>query len=216
MKLLFDLDGTLTDAGPGITRCVQHALGALGRSVPSASELGWCLGPPLQVSFAELLGSSVPELIDQAIALYRERFVEVGMFENTVYPGVREGLERLSGAGHQLFIATSKPHVYARQILGHFDLLRLFAAVYGSELSGEHGDKSELIRYLLEREGCDGDACMVGDRRHDVEGAHANGLDAVGVLWGYGSRAELEKAGADALVESMPELVEWAGRRTGG
>lgn len=216
MKLLFDLDGTLTDAGPGITRCIQHALGGLGRPVPSALELAWCLGPPLQVSFAELLGNSDPGLIGQALTLYRTRFVAVGMFENSVYPGVRDGLERLSEAGHRLYVATSKPHAYARKILAHFDLLGLFAAVYGSELSGRHGDKASLIRHLLDTEGRDGDPCMVGDRRHDVEGAHANGLGAVGVLWGYGSRAELEEAGADVLVESIPELVEWAGRPTRG
>ena len=213
MKLLFDLDGTLTDAGPGITLCIQHALRSLGRPVPPAAELTWCVGPPLQVSFGELLGNSAPHLMHEAIALYREHFVEVGMFENAVYPGVREGLERLSEAGHQLCIATSKPHVYARQILEYFEVLRLFAAVYGSELSGERGDKASLIRHLLEKEGRDGDPCMVGDRRHDVEGAHANGLDAVGVLWGYGGRAELDEAGADVLVESMPQLVEWASRR---
>jgi phosphoglycolate phosphatase len=206
--LLFDLDGTLTDAAPGITRCIQHALEGLGRSVPAESELRWALGPPLQVSFAELLGSHDPDPIAQAIALYRDRFVDVGMFENSVYPGVREGLERLAEAGHRLLIATSKPHVFARRILAHFDLLPLFAAVYGAELTGEHGDKASLIRHLLDTEGRDGDACMIGDRRHDVEGAHANGLRAVGVLWGYGSRAELEEAGAEVLVESMPELVD--------
>jgi phosphoglycolate phosphatase len=212
LKLLFDLDGTLTDAGPGITRCIQHALRGLGRPVPSATELGWCLGPPLQASFATLLDNSQPDLVRQAMALYRERFVEVGMFENSVYPGVREGLERLAEAGHRLCVATSKPRVYARQILAHFDLLPLFAAVYGSELSGANGDKTSLIQHLLDSEGRGGNPCMVGDRRHDVEGAHANGLSAVGVLWGYGSRAELQEAGADVLVESVPDLVEWAGR----
>jgi phosphoglycolate phosphatase len=174
------------------------------------------VGPPLQVTFAELLGRSTSDLVDQALALYRERFVEVGMFENAVYPGVREGLERLAEAGHQLRVATSKPHAYARQILEHFDLLRLFPAVYGSELSGKHGDKASLIHHLLETEGRDGDPRMIGDRRHDVEGAHANSLGAIGVLWGYGSRTELQEAGADVLVESMAELVEWAGRPTSG
>ncbi len=214
VKLLFDLDGTLTDAAPGITRCIQHALGCLGWPIPSASALAWCLGPPLQVSFEKLLGVSEPALISQAMALYRERFVDAGMFENSVYPGLRDGLEELSNAGHRLCIATSKPHVYARQILAHFDLLRFFAAVYGSELSGKHSDKASLIRHLLDTEGRDGDPWMVGDRRHDVEGAHANGLGAVGVLWGYGSRAELEEAGADVLVESIRDLVEWAGHPT--
>lgn len=216
MRLLFDLDGTLTDSGCGVTRCVQHALERLGRTVPSASELAWCVGPPLKDCFAELLGSSNPDLIDHALALYRKRFVDAGMFENRVYPGVHEGLRQLSRAGHQLRVTTSKPHVYARQILAHYQLLELFTSVYGSELSGEHADKVSLIRQILDAEGRDGDSHMIGDRRHDVEGAHANGLGAVGVLWGYGSRAELEKAGADVLVESMAELVEWAGRPTRG
>jgi phosphoglycolate phosphatase len=216
VRLLFDLDGTLTDAGPGITRCIRHALGRLGRPVPSASQLAWCVGPPLMGSFAELLGSSDRGLVDQAMAIYRERFVEVGMFENAVYPGVRDGLVRLSEVGHALWVATSKPHVYARRILEHFNLLGLFAGVYGSELTGEHADKVSLIRHLLDAEGRDGGWYMVGDRRHDVEGAHANGVGAVGVLWGYGTKAELEEAGADVLVGSMADLVEWAGRPTSG
>lgn len=209
VKLLFDLDGTLTDSGPGITRSIQHALVGLGRPAPSPSELSWCLGPPLQTSFPDLLGSSDPDLIAQAIALYRERYVAIGMFENAVYPGVRDALEQLSEEGHRLVVATSKPRVNARRILEHFDLLHLFGAVYGSELSGAHADKTSLIRHVLEVEGRDGDACMVGDRRHDVEGARANELTAVGVLWGYGSRAELEEAGADPIVGSVPELVAW-------
>ena len=211
MKLLFDLDGTLTDPGRGITRCVQHALVRLGRPAPPASDLAWCVGPPLRESFAELLGSSEPRLISEALAHYRERFASVGMFENAVYPDVREGLVQLRGAGHRLWVATSKPHVYAREILAHFDLLQMFAAVHGSELSGERGDKVALIRHVLDVERFDTRPCMVGDRRHDVEGAHANGLEAIGVLWGYGTRAELEAAGADALVASMPELVERVG-----
>ena len=113
-------------------------------------------------------------------------------------------------------MVTSKPHVYARAILTHFDLLQMFVGVYGSELSGERADKAALLGHVLDVEGRDGRTCMVGDRRHDVAGAHANGLEAIGVLWGYGSRAELEEAGAEVLVASMSELVEWAGRSSGG
>jgi phosphoglycolate phosphatase len=211
VRLLFDLDGTLTDPGRGITRCIQHALEGLGRSAPPAADLAWCVGPPLRESLAQLLGTSDASLIEQAVALYRERFSSVGMYENAVYSGVREGLLDLRRDGHQLWVATSKPHVYARQILAHFGLLPMFVAVYGSELSGERTDKPLLIRHLLGAERWDEPPCMVGDRRHDVEGAHANGLRAIGVLWGYGSRAELEAAGADVLVACMPQLVEWAG-----
>jgi phosphoglycolate phosphatase len=212
MNLLFDLDGTLTDPGLGITRCLQHALSALGTAVPSSPELRWCVGPPLRGSFARLLGSSDPEMLDRAIGLYRERFVSVGMFENAVYPGVVAGLGQLKSAGHQLWVATSKPHVYARKILDHFGLSDAFVSIYGSELSGENGDKADLIRHVLFTERFEEQPRMVGDRRHDIEGAHANGLLAVGVLGGYGSRTELETAGADMLVDSMEQLCEWAGR----
>jgi phosphoglycolate phosphatase len=212
MNLLLDLDGTLTDPGLGITRCLQHALSALGAAAPSTRELSWCVGPPLRESFAKLLGDSDPEVLDRAIGLYRERFVSVGMFENAVYPGVAAGLGELKSAGHQMWVVTSKPHVYARKILDHFALSDAFASVYGSELSGENGDKAELIRHVLSTERFKDLPVMVGDRRHDIEGAHANGLLGVGVLWGYGSRPELEAAGADRLVESMEQLCKWAGR----
>jgi len=211
VRLLFDLDGTLTDSGRGITRCIQHALMRFGRPAPPASDLAWCVGPPLRETFARLLGTTDVSLLEHALELYRERFVSVGMFENAVYPGVREGLLQLYEAGHQMWVVTSKPHVYARQILAHFDLLPRFVAVYGAELSGERSDKVSLVSHVLAAERGDTRTCMVGDRRHDVEGAHANGLEAIGALWGYGGRAELEAAGADALVASMRELVEWAG-----
>lgn len=216
MNLLLDLDGTITDPGLGIARCLQHALSALGAAVPSARELTWCVGPPLRATFAQLLGNSDPEVLDRAIGLYRERFVSVGMFENAVYPGVAAGLAQLKDAGHQLWVVTSKPHVYARRILDHFGLSGAFVSVYGSELSGENSDKAELIRHVLAAERFEGQPQMVGDRRHDIEAAHANELRGVGVLWGYGSRSELELAGADMLVESMEQLCEWAGRPTIG
>jgi phosphoglycolate phosphatase len=215
VRLLFDLDGTLTDPGCGISRCLQYALAGLGRPAPPASDLTWCVGPPLRQSLAQLLGTSEASLIDHALVLYRERFAAVGMFENRMYPDVREGLVQLCDAGHQLSVVTSKPHVYAREILAHFDLLQMFVAVYGSELTGERADKVSLLRHLLRAERCDPRPQMVGDRQHDVEGAHANGLAAIGVLWGYGSKVELEAAGADVLVASMPELVEWAARQGG-
>jgi phosphoglycolate phosphatase len=163
-----------------------------------------------------LLENSDPEMLDRAIGLYRERFVSVGMFENAVYPGVVAGLGHLENVGHQLWVVTSKPHVYARKILGHFGLSDAFVSVYGSELCGENADKAELIRHVLSTERFEERPKMVGDRRHDIEAAHANGLLGVGVLWGYGSRAELDAAGADVLVESMEQLCEWAGRPTIG
>jgi phosphoglycolate phosphatase len=210
LNLLVDLDGTLTDPGLGIARCLQHALSALGRPIPPAPELSWCVGPPLRDSFTKLLGTSDPEELGRAIGLYRERFVSMGMFENTVYPGVVAGLERLRMAGHQLRVVTSKPHVYARKILDHFGLSDAFVSIHGPELSGENADKADLIRHVVSTERFEDRPWMVGDRRHDIEAAHANMLAGVGVLWGYGSRVELEAAGADALVESMEQLCEWA------
>jgi phosphoglycolate phosphatase len=210
MNLLFDLDGTLTDPGVGITRCVQHALSALGKPIPPA--LSWCVGPPLRDTFAQLLRDPDPEEIERAIGLYRERFTSVGMFENAVYPDVVVGLQALRDAGHQLRVVTSKPHVYARRILDHFALSDAFLSIHGSELSGEFGDKADLLRHVLATETFLERPHMVGDRRHDIEAAHANHLLGVGVLWGYGSRSELEAARADALIQSMEELCEWAGR----
>lgn len=207
MNIFFDLDGTLTDPGPGITRCIQHALEGLGRPVPEPESLRRCVGPPLQNSFAELLGTRDDALVAEAIRLYRERFVTAGMFENSVYADVPEGLETLRRDGHRLWVVTSKPHVYARQIVEHFGLSAFFERIYGSELSGDNSDKGQLIRIaLVQEELSPGQVRMVGDRRQDIEGARANGVEAIGVLWGYGSEDELIAAAADRVVASMAEL----------
>ncbi len=207
-SILFDLDGTLTDPAEGITGCLRFALERLGRPVPPEADLRACIGPPLQTTLPALLGSDEPALAREALALYRERFGGVGKFENQVYPGIPEALEGLRAAGHRLFVATSKPAVYAADILAHFGLREFFAGVYGSELSGERSDKAELIAYLLAREALEPAACvMVGDRRHDVEGALRNGVACVGVLWGYGSRDELRAAGAPVLAERPADIL---------
>lgn len=209
MDILFDLDGTLTDPVVGITRCIQHALVSLGRAAPDLDGLRRCVGPPLQDSFAELLETTDEALLADAIRLYRERFKPVGMFENSVYPDVPEGLETLRAQGHRLWVATSKPHVFAREIVEHFGLARFFERVHGSELSGVNADKGELIRYVLAEEGISpGHAWMVGDRMHDVLGARRNGVEAIGVLWGYGSEEELRAAAPRRIVASMAELCE--------
>jgi phosphoglycolate phosphatase len=201
--LLFDLDGTLTDPGPGITGCLAHALTLLGRDVPSEEVLRSCVGPPLQTTFPALLGEPPGEspLTDRAIALYRERFVEIGMYENAVYPGIPELLARLRDAGCRLYIATAKPTVFARTIVRHFGIEPYFTGVYGSELSGERSDKAELVTHLLAQEGIPGEsAIMIGDRKYDMHAAASCGLRAsVGVTYGYGSADELWEAGADAL-----------------
>lgn len=203
--LLFDLDGTLTDPREGITRCVRHALSAVGAAVPHDEELVRWIGPPLHQSFRDYLGED--EVVARAVEAYRARFAERGMFENRVYLGVPEALAELRGRGWTLFVATSKPAVFARKILEHFGLSAYFAGVYGSELSGERSDKAELIAHLLATEGVTS-ACatMIGDRAHDVLGARRNDVRALGVLWGYGSRTELQEAGADAVFASIAEL----------
>lgn len=205
--VLFDLDGTLTDPKPGITRCIQHALTALGREAPGEEELLWCIGPPLQESFPRLLDSDEKALVDQAITHYRERFSTVGLFENELYPGVVEALRELRAAGLRTFVATSKPRVFALRIVEHFGLRPHFEEVYGSELDGTRTDKGDLIRHLLACEGLEpGAAVMVGDREHDMIGGAKNGLRRVGVTYGYGSAEELLRHGASRLVDHPWEL----------
>lgn len=214
MNILFDLDGTLTDPGVGITRCLQHALARLGRDVPAPAALRRCVGPPLHDTFAELLQSRDGALVGAAVRLYRERFEETGMFENDVYPGVADGLAALCDDGHRLWVVTSKPTIYADRIVDRFGLRRWIEGVYGAEWSGAGADKEGLIRRVLDLRGLVAPGTwMVGDRMHDVRGARANGVKCVGVLWGYGSAEELRQAGPDHLVASMAELCEIMGAK---
>lgn len=212
MDVLFDLDGTLTDPALGITRSLSHALQTLGHEPPDARSLLRFIGPPLTESFAVLMPDADADRRAEALQIYRRRFVEVGMFENVVYPDVPGGLANLIADGHRLWVATSKPRVYARQILEHFSLADHFAGIHGAELSGEYSDKTSLIRMLMAEAGLAAAAtCMVGDRSHDIIGARRNGIVAIGVLWGFGSVQELEEAGADLVAGSMAEVREEVG-----
>jgi phosphoglycolate phosphatase len=206
--ILFDLDGTLTDSRLGIVRSLRHTLETLGLTPPPDGELERYIGPPLQRVFPKLLGSDDAALTARALAVYRERYVPIGMFENAVYPGVADGLAQLRELGLRLWVATSKPHVYADRILEHFDLRSCFDGVFGPELCGTRADKTELVAHLLASThiNCER-AWLVGDRLHDVVAARNNGLVAVGAAWGYGSVEELREAGADVVVKSMRELV---------
>lgn len=205
--LFFDLDGTLTDPKPGITGSIQYALQKLDRPVPSQDELAWCIGPPLRASFVVLLGGE--DLADRAVELYRERFGDVGLFENSVYAGIEPVLAALEQEGARMFVATSKPHVFARRIIDHFGLGRYFGHVFGSELDGTRVHKSDLLAYALERTGTDpARSLMIGDRSHDVLGAKANGMDAIGVTYGYGSAEELHAAGAWRLCNSPHAMLD--------
>ena len=207
--VLWDLDGTLTDPFQGITRCLQHALRSCGVSDPPSSEsLARYIGPPLTDAFRELLATDDAAEIDRAVQFYRDRFTDLGIYENAVYPGIPEALADLFAAGATLYVATSKPVGFARRIIDHFRLHTLFRDVHGSELDGTRSDKADLIAHVLnEHELLPENCIMVGDRMHDVVGARACGVTPVGVLWGYGSREELTEAGAAALCEYPHELV---------
>jgi phosphoglycolate phosphatase len=208
MNLLFDLDGTLTDPFTGITKCIAYALDKLERKSPSRESLRWCIGPPLKDSFAKLLASDDDALTEKAVAFYRERFGTVGLFENEVYDGIPEVLEALQKNSHTLYVATSKPTVYAERIIAHFGLQSYFKCVFGSELDGTRSDKTRLISHILKRElMAPSETAMVGDREHDIIGATDNGIYGFGVLWGYGTRDELENSGAHAFFKTPRELV---------
>lgn len=197
MHILLDLDGTLTDPREGIVGCIRHALQKMGHPSPSDDELARYIGPPLHEGFAEILQCTDKALIDRAVALYRERFSTVGLYENGVYEGIVPALETLRELGTTLYLATAKPLVYAERIVEHFGLRPFFRALYGSELDGTRTQKTDLIAYVLECEKLTpSDTYMVGDREHDVIGARANGVNPIAVLWGYGTRKELEAAGA--------------------
>ncbi|WP_205738625.1 HAD family hydrolase [Halomonas heilongjiangensis] len=205
MKILLDLDGTLTDPKEGIIGCIRHALSALGHAVPDDLALERYIGPPLQASFAEMLPDRAD--VPRALHAYRERFSEIGMFENAVYPGIPVALEALQQRGAQLYVVTSKPWVFARQIIDHFNLGTYFTDIYGSELDGTRSDKASLIAHVLRESHLRPEtAIMVGDRSHDAIGARRNGVVAVGVLWGYGSEAELRGAGVSRVLECPGEL----------
>jgi phosphoglycolate phosphatase len=194
--IYFDLDGTLTDPKPGITRSIQYALQKLEHpTIPTEDELTWCIGPPLRASFVRLLGGE--HSADHAVSFYRERFSDVGLYENGVYDGIREVLTSLCASGHRLFVATSKPHVFAERIIDHFGLRNHFERVFGSELDGTRVDKSHLLEYALKEASVDpAKTLMIGDRSHDMVGAKNNRMKGIGVLYGYGSRDELLEAGA--------------------
>lgn len=215
--LLFDLDGTLTDPFVGITESIRHALVQLGRPAPEAEALRWCIGPPLYESFPVLLETEDEALVARAVGLYRERYTDVGKFENSVIDGIPDTLDALLARGLTLFVATSKPASYAREIVEHFGLMRRFRSLHGSGLDGTNSAKADLLEHLLRSETIDpARAIMIGDRRHDVEGARANGVRSIGVLWGYGDREELEGAGADRIAQTpgdIPGLVAALGER---
>lgn len=207
--ILFDLDGTLTDPKEGITKSVAYALESFGIHVEDLYSLCKFIGPPLKESFMVYYELDDAQG-DQAVEKYRERFAVTGLFENKVYPGIREMLELLKEQGKTLLVATSKPSIYARQILEHFDLMKYFTFLSGSELDGTRVDKAEVITYALQENKIQdlSKVIMIGDREHDIIGANKNGIDSIGVLYGYGCREEFEKNHASYVAKQVEELKE--------
>lgn len=208
-NILIDLDGTLTDPKTGIHGSIRYALEKLNQPLVDEVDLDWTIGPPLKASLAKLLDTQDDDLAEQALAAYRERFSVTGLFENEVYPTVEGTLRQLQTQEYQLFLATAKPTVYAKQILAHFQLDQYFTEMYGSELTGERTNKADLIAYILEQEQLNAQHCiMVGDRQYDVIGARANGIETIAVNYGYGTTQELAQVQPVAYISEFGQLIE--------
>ncbi|MDI6688253.1 MAG: HAD hydrolase-like protein [Desulfobacterales bacterium] len=209
-NVLFDLDGTLTDPKDGITRCIQFSLDQFDVNVPQADQLTWCIGPPLIESFSNLLNTTDKTILDKALSRYRKRFSETGIFENVIYPGVTPSLRRIKKAGFKVFLATSKPEVFAGQILDHFNLTEFFNAIHGSELNGRLSNKSELVAHILDVENLDPRATLiVGDRVYDIIGGKNNGIMTAAVSYGYGTFEEITSSKPDVIFDSFSDIASF-------
>ncbi len=207
-NIIFDLDGTLTDPSEGITKSIRYALESTGFSSPPEKELLWCIGPPLLEDLKILMKTDDEELLERAVYHFRIRYRRIGKYENRVYPQIEDMLKFLKQKNFNLFIATTKLQSFADDILAFFGLAHYFTKVMGSELDGTFTNKALNIAEILKTERIDVKTCvMIGDRFHDIVGAKKNNIFSVGVLWGFGSRKELEQAGADLIIE-IPGKVE--------
>lgn len=204
--ILFDLDGTLTDSGEGIMNCAKLALEHYHLPIPGEAELRTFVGPPLHESFIRF---GVPaEEADNAVKIYRSRYIPIGKFENHPYEGIREVLEKLKAAGHSLYVATSKPEAMSVEILEHFDMAQYFDIICGASFDRSRSSKEDVIAYLLSQCGSYDEKIMVGDTAFDVIGAKAHGIPTIGVSWGYGKVEDMEKAGAVSIAHTMQSLYE--------
>lgn len=204
--ILFDLDGTLTDSGEGIINCAILALEHFDLPIPSRETLRVFVGPPLHETFIRF---GVPaDKAEEAVEIYRSRYIPIGKFENTPYPGIRELLEKLKADGHKLYVATSKPEQMSIDILEHFDLAKYFDRICGASLDTSRTEKAAVIAYLQELTGKSEHTMMVGDTKFDVIGAKKHGIPTIGVSWGYGAVAELEEAGAVDIAYTMDQLYD--------
>lgn len=206
-QILFDLDGTLTDPMIGITKSVQYALRAYGIQVERLEDLCPFIGPPLRDSFMKYYGFD-PDQATEAIWKYREYFSVTGLYENKEYAGIKEMLAALRDEGKKLYVATSKPELFAKKILEHFQMAEYFTFIGGASMDETRVKKGDVIGYVLEENQITdlSQVVMVGDREHDVIGAKEAGIESVGVLYGYGSREELEEAGANEIVSTVEAL----------
>jgi phosphoglycolate phosphatase len=208
--ILFDLDGTLTNSRIGNIRCFKYALAKMGLKAPPVAVLTACIGPPLRTSFAKLLDTRDPTVIETGLAHFRDRYTTTGLFESEPYPGMADMLATLRHAGLSLFVVTSTPTYFAWKILEHFSLAAYFEEIYGPKLDGTYDDKGDLIKFVLGQRGLDpASTLMVGDRRFDMEAAEKNGIAGLGVTYGFGSAAELLAAGAAALCDSDAAVAAW-------
>jgi len=219
--LLFDLDGTLTDPKEGITNCIAYALEMNGMKAPSMEEMMVCIGPPLYYSFKEIFGMDEEKAV-KAVADYRVRFREKGIYENALYDGINEALATLRENGFKIALATSKPSEFAKIILKFFEIDKYFDVVYGSEFDGRRETKTEVIEDVLKefKEKFENDCIiddteflskcvMIGDRKHDIIGAKNCCIDSIGVRYGYAPEGELEEYEATHIVETIDELIKY-------
>lgn len=205
-RILFDLDGTLTDSGEGIINCAKLALTHFGIPLPSDEEMRIFVGPPLWDTFQKF--GIAHEDTDEAVRIFRSRYIPIGKFENRPYDGIRETLEQLTAEGYALYVATSKPEVTAREILAHFDLAKYFTEICGADLEKDRTRKDQVIEYLLGKAGSSDRMLMVGDTAYDVTGAAAHGIPTIGVAWGYGEVTDMVSAGALAIARTPEHLLE--------
>lgn len=204
-SILFDLDGTLTDSGEGILNCAEFTLQHYGLPIPSREALRVFVGPPLRDTFYKF---GVPaDQLDEAVRVYRSRYIPIGKFENYPYEGIEKVLSSLKADGHKLYVATSKPEGMSIEILEHFGLAQYFDIIAGSAMDGVRDKKADVIAYLLEQIDDPGETVMVGDTAFDVIGAAEHHIPTIGVTWGYGEEADMIKAGAKAIAHTMDELL---------
>jgi len=207
-SVLLDLDGTLVDSQPGIVASSLAALRALGHDPDENLDIRHIIGPPLEDMLRVLLRAHGDDRLEQAVLAYRRHYGDSGLFGSEPYPGIRDALHEMRQAGLRIYLATSKREVFARRILEHLELATYFDGIYGSVPGGALDQKPELLAHIVSEHDIDvSHSLMVGDRRHDIAGAHAVHMRGLGVLWGYGGRDELEAAGADRLAEQAADLA---------